>query len=98
MMYMFASISRIWWLIAFSLSLVMCIMGIIGIWDKWHQRPVIVSFNDKSTSIGMIPFPAVTICSTQKFTKETLNVERIFGILTAMEQNETAFLKFKPDE
>lgn len=48
---------RIWWTIAFALSVCMCIIAIFSLWHKWHRRPVIMSFNDKSTPIGTIPFP-----------------------------------------
>lgn len=35
-------------------------------WMKWQQHPVTVNFDDKITSIGMIPFQAVNVCTTQK--------------------------------
>lgn len=80
---------RIWWAIAISLSVILCIFGVWNIWEKWQQRPVIVSFNDKTTSIGMIPFPAVTICSTRKFDLDKVNVPKFVENFGNIEKNQT---------
>lgn len=56
---------------------------------KWLDRPVLVSFADKTTFIGSIPFPAVTVCSTEKTTKEKVDMHRLVNALkTAMQTNE----------
>lgn len=62
---------RIWWLISFVLSVVLCAISIQNLWDQWQDRPVLVSFNGKMTSINTIPFPAVTICINQRFSNNT---------------------------
>lgn len=40
----------------------MCSLQIWSIYAKWKENPVIVSCEQKFTTIGQIPFPAVTIC------------------------------------
>ena len=49
---------------ALSFIFVMFLSGyfISNIWQKWSVSPMIIALNSKSTSIGDIPFPAVTIC------------------------------------
>lgn len=65
--------SRIWWIISFSISLIGCGILIQNIYDKWDESPVIVSFNEKSTPVWEIPFPAVTICPETKANISMLN-------------------------
>lgn len=72
-------------------SVTWCAYGIQAIWLKWHLRPVIVSFDDKTTSIGTISFPAITICSTQKYVIGEVDVEQIMDTFNAMESNQTAY-------
>lgn len=61
---------RLWWIASLIISVALCVYAIQSIWIQWQDRPVILTFNDKITSIGKIPFPAVTICSTQKLTND----------------------------
>ncbi|XP_031635400.1 pickpocket protein 28-like [Contarinia nasturtii] len=72
---------RLWWIIAFACSVGWCSYSILTIWQDWQSRPVIVSFNDKTTSIQEIPFPAVTVCSTNKFRKEIFESEEYNGLI-----------------
>ncbi|CAG2062721.1 unnamed protein product, partial [Timema podura] len=48
-----------------------CTYLIVKVWRKWNDSPVIVSFDETSTPVWDIPFPAVTICSEVKV-KQTL--------------------------
>lgn len=48
-------------------------MLIFNVWMKWQLSPVIVSFDEKSTPIWHIPFPAVTICPETKARTDILN-------------------------
>lgn len=57
---------RIFWIIAFLTSVVGCFWMIANIYDKWQYLPVIVTFEEKTTPIWHIPFPAVTICPKRK--------------------------------
>lgn len=82
---------RMWWTIAFLLSAALGAYLICNIWLKWDERPVIVSFNDKYTSISMIPFPAVTICSTKKFVEDKIDTELFWNILLGMGTNKSAY-------
>ncbi|XP_063703632.1 pickpocket protein 28-like [Culicoides brevitarsis] len=53
---------KLWWLIVFVISLIICIIQISAIYTKWKETPFIIAVEEKFTSIGEIPFPAITIC------------------------------------
>ena len=74
-------------MIAFTLSVFLCMHAILAIWMKWDRRPVIVNFDDKTTSIGTIPFPAVTVCSTEKSTSKVVNLNRLMDALITLERD-----------
>ncbi|XP_055528659.1 pickpocket protein 28-like [Wyeomyia smithii] len=73
---------KIWWIAVFFLSLYGCGRLIQNIYHKWDQTPVIVSFNEKSTPIWQIPFPAVTICPETKALAKYLNITTSYYMLT----------------
>lgn len=50
-----------------------CAHLIYQTWNKWNYNPVIVSFDDKMTSISEIPFPAITICPESKTNPSKFN-------------------------
>lgn len=72
---------RVWWIIAFGLSLYLCGTLIHNVWIKWDQSPVIVSFAEKSTPVWAIPFPAVTVCPETKTYMEKLNFTDAYHLL-----------------
>ncbi|XP_065086994.1 pickpocket protein 28-like [Ochlerotatus camptorhynchus] len=76
---------KIWWVVTFLISVYGCSRLIQNIYRKWDQTPVIVSFNEKSTPVWQIPFPAVTICPETKAKAEYLNFTTMFHQI----QNET---------
>lgn len=41
---------------------------------KWHDKPVTMSFTEKSVPITKIPFPAVTVCPEIKAMKFEFDV------------------------
>lgn len=51
---------------SFAFSVVLCVTVILNIWTAWSDHPVTVTLDDKTTAIAEIPFPSVTICTTQK--------------------------------
>ncbi|XP_055319537.1 pickpocket protein 28-like [Sitodiplosis mosellana] len=67
-------------MIAFILSVVLCTCSVWNTWLKWQERPVMVSFNDRTTSIGMVPFPAVTICPTHIYDKDDVNITHLANV------------------
>lgn len=81
---------RIFWILAFTLSMIVCNYSILNIYIKWGQRPVIVSFDDKTTSISAIPFPAITVCTTEKVNRKKANLDRL---LDAMYSKNHSMLK-----
>ncbi|XP_039448302.1 pickpocket protein 28-like [Culex pipiens pallens] len=64
---------RLWWVAMLTLSIYGCARLIQNIYYRWEHKPVIVSFDEKPTSVLQIPFPAVTICPETKFRPECLN-------------------------
>ncbi|XP_071443236.1 pickpocket protein 28-like [Hetaerina americana] len=60
-------IERIFWIIAFGLSIYACSQIILKVYRKWENSPVIVSFAESLTPVWQIPFPAVTICPEFKY-------------------------------
>ncbi|XP_019525011.3 pickpocket protein 28-like [Aedes albopictus] len=79
---------KFWWVVVFVLSVGSCVMLILKTYQKWDQTPVIVSFNEKSTPVWQIPFPAVTICPQTKVKSEILNFSRDFGEFINMDSDE----------
>ena len=71
--------SRAWWMGSFVLSVVLCVIAISSIWTTWSDHPVTVTFDDKTTPIGTIPFPAVTICTTQKIKENLTKIDENDG-------------------
>lgn len=57
-------LNRIWWVIALASAFLLCGRSIGGIWMDWHQNPV--TFQQQSTLISEIPFPALSICPQAK--------------------------------
>lgn len=70
---------RIWWMTSFALSVVLCVIAILSIWTRWSDHPVTVIFDDKVTAISDIPFPAITVCTTQKFSVNLDDNEKVMG-------------------
>lgn len=60
---------------SFTLSLVVCVVVIVKIWVSWQTHPVIVTFDDKTTPISTIPFPAMTICTSQKIKENITKIK-----------------------
>lgn len=58
--------------------MVLCGMMIQKGWSKWVRSPVIVSFNEKTTPVWAVPFPAVTICPENKSYSDLFNFTNAF--------------------
>lgn len=71
--FFFQNTYRIWWIVAFAVSLIVCGKLILDTWKKWDRFPVIVTFAEKSTPIWEIPFPSVTICPETKVKQSIFN-------------------------
>lgn len=80
---------RVWWIIAFLLSVYGCGRLIMNVWNKWDQSPVIVSFAEKSTPVWQIPFPAVTICPETKSKQSVFNFTEAYHMAHAAAENMT---------
>lgn len=59
-------IERAFWIVVFLVSMSACIFTVHKTYTKWQSSPIIVTQDDKLTSIWEIPFPAVTICPAAK--------------------------------
>ncbi|XP_045477587.1 pickpocket protein 28-like [Harmonia axyridis] len=63
-------IEKLCWILVFMATFSACSFCIYQIYEKWATSPVIVSLATKETPIYQIPFPAVTICPTIKFSQK----------------------------
>ncbi|XP_062558313.1 pickpocket protein 28-like [Armigeres subalbatus] len=79
---------KFWWVVVFVLSVGSCAMLILKTYQKWEQTPVIVSFNEKSTPVWQIPFPAVTICPQTKVKSGMMNFSKDYNDFTSMDSEE----------
>ncbi|XP_047984439.1 pickpocket protein 28-like [Leguminivora glycinivorella] len=59
-------VEKVFWILTFVASLVMCFILIERVWHKWWYSPVIVSFNEMMIPVGEVPFPSITICPQWK--------------------------------
>ncbi|XP_063243266.1 pickpocket protein 28-like [Bacillus rossius redtenbacheri] len=66
-------VEKLFWALVMLLSLGLCSQQIYNMWLKWTYAPVIVSFDERSTPVWEIPFPAVTICSETKARQTIFN-------------------------
>lgn len=78
---MFVNLNRVWWIISFVLAAYLCGVLIQNNWTKWDEKPVVVSFDKKSTPISAMPFPAITICPQTKSMLSKLHYTKAFGIV-----------------
>lgn len=84
-------IERLFWVVAFFISLFGCSLLIYKLYVKWLQYPVIVSFAEESTPVWQIPFPAITICPETKNKMERFDFANVFNnILNDTKENVTA--------
>ncbi|KAL1139018.1 hypothetical protein AAG570_009079 [Ranatra chinensis] len=70
---------RLWWVIVFIASFCVNSYMISKIWEKWHETPVIVSFDEKTTPVWEVPFPAITICPEARFDAHALNFSHLYS-------------------
>lgn len=66
---------RVFWIISFLITLYGCIKMINNVYERWELSP---SFDDKSTPVWDIPFPAVTICPETKAKVKNLNMTKVY--------------------
>ncbi|GBP37392.1 Pickpocket protein 28 [Eumeta japonica] len=57
---------RVFWLVMFLISLVLCCWLMNNVWWKWQDTPIIISFHEKLVPVWQVPFPSVTICPQMK--------------------------------
>ncbi|XP_059047781.1 pickpocket protein 28-like [Achroia grisella] len=60
------SLKRLFWIVVFLVSAVLCVSLISKVWSKYKNSPVIVSFSEKYVPVEKVPFPSVTICPNVK--------------------------------
>lgn len=56
------SLHRMYWLVAFILSVIVCYVLVSNVLEKWNQKPIIISFAERASHISEIPFPAILVC------------------------------------
>ncbi|XP_055321191.1 pickpocket protein 28-like, partial [Sitodiplosis mosellana] len=78
-----------WWIIAFVLSLSFCFNSIFAVWLKWRDSPIIITFDNKPTLIGDIPFTAVTICPLTKTSSKKFNYTDVYRSMFKLDGNDS---------
>lgn len=63
-------IFRVFWILAFVMSIIIWTLLTVNTWRKWSNNPVFVSFAEEPTPVWEVPFPAVTICSESKYRED----------------------------
>lgn len=76
---------RLWWLIAFLVSVFWCARLMLNVWERWDRSPVIVTFAERPTPIWQIPFPAVTICLQTKTQSNLFNFTDISALISQID-------------
>lgn len=81
-------------------SLTGCSVLIRNVYEKRSSSPVIVSFDEKSTPVWSVPFPAVTICSESKMQNSKVNFEQWFKLISdqKLSENDTKEENYKTIE
>ena len=78
---------RLFWFLVFLLSVTCCSVLIIQMYGKWKNSPL--NFNDKTTPVWEIPFPAVTICPETKVLNKYLNFTKCFKTIMKTQYNKS---------
>ncbi|XP_047000159.1 pickpocket protein 28-like [Schistocerca americana] len=73
---------RLFWLLTFLVSLIVCCVFIWNAKLKWDTTPVIVTLADSSYPVGKVPFPAVTICSETKLQRSFFDFTQAYQTST----------------
>lgn len=68
---------RLWWIVAFSLSVYLCVVSIRSILISWTENPVTVGFTERQAPISDIPYPTITLCPEIKARQKTINASDI---------------------
>ncbi|CAL8136812.1 unnamed protein product [Orchesella dallaii] len=63
-------LERSFWIITVIVGLAAAGFLIHGVFSRYEETPVTVSFQSTEQSVDTIPFPAVTFCFNMQFTKE----------------------------
>ncbi|XP_055591486.1 pickpocket protein 28-like [Uranotaenia lowii] len=71
-------LERFWWLVVFVGSIYGCSQLIQNVYRKWHDHPIILSYDETPLPVWKISFPAVTICPEAKMEAELFNFTDAF--------------------
>lgn len=66
---LFLCIHRVFWVAFVILSIYFCSLSIQDVLMEWNENPVTLSLTEKPSPVSAIPFPAVTICASNKLHK-----------------------------
>lgn len=72
-------VERVLWLCVVTVSFCVGATNIRSSYERWQTKPVIVTMDDRPTSVQEIPFPAMTICPKTKFKLSVVNIESILA-------------------
>lgn len=79
----------IWWIVVFSVAVYYCSRFVYNVYEEWQRDPIILSFDQQTSSVFAIPFPAVTLCPETKVKASVLNMSHTFELVRKNKLNES---------
>ena len=67
--------------------MIVCFTTIYNVWLYWDSNPIGVETMSKLHSVGIIPFPAVTICPFTVFASSKFNYTATYRLLFKLDHN-----------
>lgn len=86
---LFFILYSVWWLVAMLFSIILCVYSIRSMYVKYVENPVIFSFSHMPMSIGMVPFPALTVCTQTKFSSKNFNYTDVYRRMFKLDGKDT---------
>lgn len=76
--------------------MIFCMYSILQVWLQWRGDPIVLTPDTKLQSIGLIPFPAVSICPYTIASAEKFNFTAVYRLIKKFDGPETR--NVTPDE
>lgn len=74
--FLILNVHRLWWIIAFGVSVYFCVSSIRSILNNWNEHSVTMNMAERPAHISAIPFPQVTVCVKPKVHLANLNLTK----------------------
>ncbi|XP_068618051.1 pickpocket protein 28-like [Battus philenor] len=85
-------VEKFFWFFMFTCCVILSAGIVSKAWTKWYDTPAIIHFQENSTPLWKIPFPAVTVCYETKSLPTRFNYTKYYHLyknnITYMEMTE----------